>query len=136
LLSLAGLLGLAVRGCVCVMRGLAWVRWFGAPAAHDASRKSCVGLASNASFRLFVQGSLAFIVLLGLTWRSKGRAASWRFCRLVFYQALGLRPPSVNGAPLSFTLGLLRSSFEAAWAFTPAAVVGPFNYLNQEYANE
>ncbi|MDP2904233.1 MAG: hypothetical protein Q8N96_14195 [Methylovulum sp.] len=55
----------------------------------------------------FVQGSLAFIVLLGLTWRSKGRAASWRFCSLVFYQALGLRLASVSGTPLSFTLGVL-----------------------------
>jgi len=36
-------------------------------------------IVSHALFKLFVQGSLAFIVLLGLTWRSKGRAASWRF---------------------------------------------------------
>jgi len=36
-------------------------------------------IVSHALFKLFVQGSLAFIMLLGLTWRSKGRAASWRF---------------------------------------------------------
>jgi len=47
---------------------LVWLRC----AAHDASRESCVYLASSALFRLFVQGSLAFIVLLGLTWRSTG----------------------------------------------------------------
>ena len=32
------------------------------------------------------------------------RAASWRICSLVFYQALGLRLASVSGTPLSFTL--------------------------------
>jgi len=41
-----------------------------------------------------------------LTWRSKGRAASWRFCSFVFYQALGLRLASESGTPLSFTLGI------------------------------
>ena len=89
------------------MRGLAWVRWFGVPAAHDASREFSVSVAFGACFSFFVQGSLAFIVLLGLTWRSKGRAASWRFCSFVFYQALGLRLASVSGTPLSFTLGVL-----------------------------
>ena len=44
-------------------------------------------------------------LLSSLTGRSKGRAVSWRFCRLVIYQAWGLRSLSVNGPPLSFTLG-------------------------------
>jgi hypothetical protein len=60
------------RGSAAV---LVWLRC----AAHDASRESCAGLAFRALFGLFVHGGLAFIVFLGLTWRSKGRAASWRF---------------------------------------------------------
>jgi len=48
-------------------------------AAHDASRESCVWLASVTGFGFFVRGGLAYGVLLGLTWRSKGRAVSWRF---------------------------------------------------------
>jgi len=44
-------------------------------------------------------------VLLGLTWRSKGRAASRRFCRFVFYPGSAASVKSLGGTPLTFTLG-------------------------------
>lgn len=96
-----------LQPCVCVMRGVAsgvlvWLRC----AAHDASREFSVKVKSGALFGLFCPWQFDFIVFLGLTWRSKGRAASWRFCSFVVYQALGLRSPSVGGTPLSSTLEL------------------------------
>jgi len=91
------------------MRGVALVFWFGLGVPRTTQAASPVLVQRSVRFLgFFVQGSLAFIVLLGLTWRSKGRAASWRFCSFVFYQALGLRLASVSGTPLSFTLGVMR----------------------------
>jgi hypothetical protein len=63
--------------CVCVMRDLAWVflSVLGG-AAHEASREFSVLVAFGACFTFFVRAGSSCGVLLSLTWRSKGRAAS------------------------------------------------------------
>jgi len=48
-----------------------------------------------------VGGGWALAALLGLTSRSKGRAARWRFGSLVFFKVRRLRLAFVSGAPLS-----------------------------------
>ena len=73
--------------------------------ARRKLRVQCLAKGRRIFLAFFVRAGSGYGVLLGLTWRSKGRAVSWRFYRFVIYQALGLRSPSVNGKPLSFTLG-------------------------------
>ena len=88
------------------MRGVVLAVLFALGVPRTTQAASPVFRCVRRGFQLFVRGGLAYGVLPGLTWRSKGRAVSWRFCSLVFYQALGLRLASVNGTPLSFTLGV------------------------------
>jgi hypothetical protein len=56
-----------------------WLAFISLGGYGQVSFASGSAIVSHALFGLFVQGGLAFIMLLGLTWRSKGRAASGRF---------------------------------------------------------
>jgi len=97
--------------CVCVMRGAAATVLVGLRcAAHDASRESCVCLASSALFRLFVQGCLAFHRASWPNMALKGTCrlmAVLKFCNL---SSFGFRFTSMSGTPLSSTLDLISPS--------------------------
>jgi len=118
-----------VVSCVCIMRGAGllcfYLGWSCRAWCKPRIRCFCQLSAWFLSF-LVSPGWAAVVLLIGLTCRSKGRAASWRFWRFIFYQALWLRLTSVSGTPLSSTLGFLGWRGWFRFAFVSFGVAGSF----------